>query len=322
MLKILLLIFIFIVNSFAIEILTPTKIYNVNGAVMDAVYKNNNIYASTNSGIVDIVDLKTNTITKEINIPKIKDFMGDLIENHITSIDIIDGNILIVAQAAHGKNEIFIYKDKLTKIISVEKKLSINKARFISKNIFIFVTLDSELYTYDLKQNKILSKLDVREEDAEFNSKFSDFTFNDDKSKLALADESGVIKIVDLKKNKLIKTLKDGNLDNVFKLEWKKDILITGGKDKKSIIYNLKKGNKKVINSDFFVYGVAISPDLKLGAYSIDPQNNVVVFDMASLKELYKLTGTNMTITSIKFLSNDEIIISSDSKKINYYKLK
>ena len=322
MLKILLASFLFCINLFALQTITPTKVYNINGAVMDSVYQNNKIYASTNSGVVDILDMNTNKIIKEIKIPQIKDFMGDLIDNHVTSIDVIGDRLLIVAQAQHGKNEIFIYKDNLEKIISVEKKLSINKARFITKDKFIFVTLDSELYTYDMIQNKIISKLDVRNEDSEFNSKFSDFCFNDDKTKIALADESGIIKIVDLGQNKIIKMLKDGNLDNVFKVQWKENILITGGKDKKSILYNLNKNTKKIVNSDFFVYGVALSDNLKLGAYSIDPQNNVVVFETNSLKKLYKLTGTNMTITSIVFLSNDEIIIASDSKKINYYKLK
>jgi len=322
MLKLLLITSIFCINLFAINTLTPTITYLVNGAVMDSVYKNNKIYASTNNGVVDIIDLKTKEIIKEIELPKIKDFMGDIIDNHVTSVDSLGDSILIVAQAAHGKNEIFIYKDELKKIISVEKKLSINKARFVSKDIFIFVTLDSELYTYDLKQNKIISKLDVRDEDAQFNSKFSDFCFNDDKSKIALADESGIIKIVNVKENKIIKMLKDGNLDNVFKVQWKKDILITGGKDKKSIIYDLAKNTNKVLDSSFFVYGIAISDDLKLGAYSIDPQNNVVVFKLDTLEKLYKLTGTNMTITSIEFLSNDEVVIASDSKKIHYYKLK
>jgi len=322
MLKIFLASFLFYINLFSLDTITPSKIYHINGSVMDSVYKNNKIYASTNSGVIDIVDMNTNKIIKEIKIPKIKDFMGDMIDNHVTSIDVIGDTLLIVAQAQHGKNEIFIYKDNLKKTISVEKKLSINKARFISRDKFIFVTLDSELYTYDMIQNKIISKLDVRNEDSEFNSKFSDFCFNDDKTKIAVADESGIIKIVDLKQNKIVKMLKDGNLDNVFKVQWKENILITGGKDKKSIIYNLQKDSKKIIDSDFFVYGVALSDNLKLGAYSIDPQNNVVVFQTNSLKKIYKLTKTNMTITSIVFLSNDEIVIASDSNKINYYKLK
>jgi predicted nucleic-acid-binding Zn-ribbon protein len=304
------------------DTLNPSVVYTVHGSVMSSIYKNNKIYASTNSGIVDIVDMKTNKIIKEIQLPKIKDFMGDMIDNHVTCVDVIGNNILIVAQASHGKNEVYIYKNSLKKIISVDKKLSINEARFTSKDKFIFVTLDSELYTYDLNHNKIISKLDVRDNDAEFNSKFSDFCFNDDKSKIALADESGAIKIVDLVQNKIIKILKGGNLDNVFKVQWKKNILITGGKDKKSIIYNLKNNSKKEINSDFFVYGVALSPNLKLGAYSMDAFNNVIIFKTDTLQKLYKLSGTKMTITSIEFLSDDEVIIASDSNKINYYKLK
>ena len=322
MLKILFSTIIICTNLFAIDTLNPNIVYLTNGSVMSSVYKNNKIYASTNNGVVDIVNMKNNKIIKEIKLPQIKDFMGDMIDNHVTCVDVLDNNILIVAQAAHGKNEVYIYKDSLKKVISVNKKLSINEARFISKDKFIFVTLDSELYTYDLKQNKILSRLNIRNEDSEFNSKFSDFCFNDDKSKIALADESGAIKIVDLAQNKIVKILKNGNLDNVFKVQWKKDILITGGKDKKSIIYNLKNNSKKEINSEFFIYGVALSPNLKLGAYSMDAQNNVIIFKTDTLQKLYKLSGTKMTITSIEFLSDDEVIIASDSSKINYYKLK
>jgi len=322
MLKKIIFLVLIATSVFAIDTLKPAIVYNVNGAVMDSVYKNNKIYASTNNGVVDIIDFKENKIIQEIQIPKIKDFMGDMIDNHVTSVDALDDMVLIVAQAEHGKNEIFIYKNDLQKVISADKKFSINKARFVSKDIFIFVTLDSELYTYDLKQNKILSKLDVRNEDSEFSSKFSDFCFNDDKTKIALADESGIIKIVDLKQNKIVNILKDGNLDNVFKLQWRKDIIITGGKDKKSIIYNLSKNSKKIINSDFFVYAVSLSPNLQLAAYSIDAQSNVVVLKTSTLQKLYKLTGTNMTITSIVFLSDNEVIIASDSNKINYYKLK
>ena len=309
-------------NLYSITTLEPTKVYNINGAVMDSVYINNKIYASTNTGVVDVVDFKTNKILNEIKLPKIKDFMGDLIDNHVTSVDALDDKILIVAQAAHGKNEVYIYNNELKNIISSKENFSISKARFLSKDKFVFVTLDSEFYIYDLKEKKILSKLDIRNEDSDFNSKFSDFTFNDDKTKIAFADESGIIKIVNIEQNKIIQYLKDGNLDNVFKLQWRKNLLITGGKDKKAIIYNLDKKSKKVIQSDFFVYGVSINPNLKLAAYSIDPQNNVVVFQTNNLKKLYKLIGTNMTITSIVFLSDDEVIIASDSNKINYYKLK
>ncbi len=309
-------------NLYSITTLEPTKVYNINGAVMDSVYINNKIYTSTNTGVVDVVDFKTNKILNEIKLPKIKDFMGDLIDNHVTSVDALDGKILIVAQAAHGKNEVYIYKNELKNIISAKENFSISKARFLSKDKFVFVTLDSEFYIYDLKDNKILSKLDIRNEDSDFNSKFSDFTFNDDKTKIAFADESGIIKIVNIEQNKIIQYLKDGNLDNVFKLQWRKNLLITGGKDKKAIIYNIDKNSKKIIQSDFFVYGVSISPNLQLAAYSVDPQNNVVVLQTSSLKKLYKLIGTNMTITSIVFLNDNEVIIASDSNKINYYKLK
>jgi WD40 repeat protein len=320
--KILLALLIISINLFALNRLKPTIIYHANGSITDTVYNNSKIYVSTNNGIVNVIDLKSRKIVKEIKIAKIKDFMGDLIDNHISSIDVSNNIILIVTQAENGKNEVFTYKNRLKKIISFKSGISISKAKFINKDIFIFVTLDSTLHYYNLKQNKITNKLNVTDKDSTFNSRFSDFAFNDDKTKIALADESGIIKIVDLKQNTIIGSLKDGNLDNVFDLMWRGDIIITGGKDKKSVIYNLSTNSKRVIESDFFVYGVAVSDNLKLGAYSIDSSNNIIIFKLNNLKKIYKLTNNNKSIVSIRFIGNNGVLVSTDSKNINYYKLK
>jgi WD40 repeat protein len=322
MYKLLLVFFILLINAYGIKTLKPTSIYKSKGSVLDIVVKNGKIYTSTSAGLVDVIDFKSKKIIQEIKLPKIHDFMGDLIDSHLVSVDAFGDKILFVAQAEHGKNEIYLYNKKLKQIISKEQGLSIVKARFINDRYFIFATLDSELYYFDLKAKKILWKADIRADDEEFNSKFSDFAFNNDKTKIAAADESGNVKILNLSTKKVEKVLSGVNLDNIFKLDWKQNLIITAGKDKKAVIYDLSSNTHYIMSTDFFIYGAALSSDVTLGAYSLDPQNNVVVFNINTKAKKYKLTDNKMTITSIIFINNHEVIIASDSNQINYYKLK
>ncbi len=50
------------------------KMINVNGEVIDMLIKDQKIYATTDNGKVDIFDLKTKKLIKEIQFEKIKDF--------------------------------------------------------------------------------------------------------------------------------------------------------------------------------------------------------------------------------------------------------
>ena len=73
--------------------------------------------------------------------------------------------------------------------------------------------------------------------------------------------------------------------------------------------------------ASFLVYSVGLSPSGKLGAFASDEDNNVTVFNINSKENLYKLTKNKSTLTNILFINENEIFVTSDDKKINYYKL-
>lgn len=315
----LIFLFIFTLTSlFSKELLTPTSILEAKGAVTDLIIDKNKLIASTDLSSVDIFDLQTKSLLKTIEVPKILDFMDDEIDAKIYSIDILEDMLLILSQGEKGGRNIFIYKDnQLTKIISDEKRMFIAKAKFLSKDKIIFSLLSNQLYLYDINTKKELYIKQISQ------SKFSDFSLNEDKSKIIIADESGVLHEHYTKDATFIKDYKEQNLDNVYQVDWKKNIILTAGQDRRAVVYNSKKSSEAYYKQvDFLIYSCGLSPSSKLAAFASDEQNNITVFNTETQKELYLLTKNSKTITKILFLNEKELFVASDDKKINFYKLK
>ncbi len=321
----LILIFLLLFVGLSAKDLTPTHVYTANGGVTDIVTANNKIYVSTHASCVNVFDLKTKKLIQTITIPQIKDFMGDTIDAKVYNVDVYKDKILLTSQGAKGFREVYIYeKGKQYKVISVEQKLYIAKAKFIDENTIVFSLLGNQMYLYDIKDKREIWRIDVKPKDAEFNSTFADFTLNEDRTSAVVADESGDLKIVDIKKGKVVKILAGKNLDKVFKVDYKNNKIITAGQDGRCVVYNLNNNSDYFLREKhwFLIYGAGLSPSAKIGAYSNDEQNNVVVFDTNTKRKQYKLTNNLMTLTSILFISEDEVFVTTDSNKFNYYKLK
>lgn len=312
------------ITLFAKDI-SPAFVYTASGGVTDIVNSEDKIYVSTQAGAVDIFDLKTQKLIQSITVPKITDFMGDEIDAKIYNVDIFDNKIVFTVQAKSGYREVFISNNnKVEKYISVEDKLYVTKTKFIDANTILFATLGNKLYLYDLKTKKTIWDIDIIAPDAEFNSTFADFALNEDRTLAVVADESGDLKIVDIKTAKIIKILAGKNLDKVFKVDIKNNKIITAGQDGRCVVYDLKTNKDYALRKKhwFLIYAAGLSPSGNLGAYSVDEQNNVVVFDTNTQNELYLLKENLMTLNTILFISEEQLFVATDSNKFNYYILK
>ena len=305
--------------------LKPTYIYQANGGVTDIIFNQNKLFVATDASGVDIFDFKTKKLIKTIKVPQITDFMGDIIDAKIYNIDSYKDKILLTAQAKKGFREIYIVENgKTDKVITIDNKMFISKAKFINDNEILFSLLGNEMYLFNFKTKKIIWKIDVKEEGAEFNSTFADFTLNEDKTIAVVADESGDLKIIDIKKGQVIQTLADKNLDKVFKVDFKNNKIITAGQDGRCVVYNLKTKKDYFLREKnwFLIYGAGLSPSGNLGAFSSDENNNVTIFNTNTKTKLFKLTNNLMTLSSILFINENEIFVTTDSNKFNYYFLK
>jgi hypothetical protein len=296
--------------------LIPNYSLTASGGVTDLVLKNEHLYVATAASSVDIFDLKTKEKIDSIKVPKIKDFMNESIDARVYSIDILGNDLLILSQGENGGRNIDIYKDgKLNKIIEDKDRLFIAYAKFIDENHIIYALLSNQIYIYDIKNKKIINETQISQ------SKFSNFKLNEDKTKLVVADESGILTMVNTKDLSQIKKFDTLNLDNIFQVDIKNDIIITAGQDRRCAIYNSDKKNSYYKEASFLIYSAALSPSAKLGSFASDEENNVTVFNINTKENLYKLTQNRSTLTNILFINENEIFVSSDDKKINYYKI-
>lgn len=295
----------------------PLFQYEASGAVTELIVKENKLYASTDASSIDIFNIQTKQKVSTILFPKIKDFMGDIVNSKIYSIDILKDKILSVSQGEKGGRNLTIYENgKFNTIISDKKRMFIAKAKFLDENRIIFSLLSNELYIYDIKSKKKVLKLDVSL------SKFSDFVLNENKKSVIVADESGILKMLNTDNLQVIKEFKNQNLDNVFQVDTKNNIIATAGQDRRAVIYDELNNNAQYINAPFLIYSVGLSPSGKKVGIAYDEENNVLIFDTKSKIKKFMLVENLAIISKVLFINEKELFISSDDKKINYYKIK
>jgi len=314
-LRYILIFLLFFINLNAKD-LKPTFVYEGSGGVTDLVYSDGKLYSATAEGAVDIYDTKEQKLIKTIRVPKIKDFIGDNVESKVYSVDIIDGKIMIASQGKKGYRRVHIYKDdNLSEIITTDKSFTISKAKFIDKDTLLIALLSNELILYDIKNDKALYREQISA------SKFSSFALNEKKDEVLMVDESGDLKILTVKDGKVIKELKGQNVDNVFQVDYKSELIITAGQDRRCAIYSKDGRVAYYVNGSFLIYSVGLSPSGKIGGFAGDEHNNVTLFNTSTKSNLYKLGEHKATISNILFISEDELFTASDDNHINYWKL-
>lgn len=296
--------------------LEPNSFLNTSGGVTDLIINKNRLYAATTASSIDIFDITTKEKIDSISVPKIKDFIGDTIDSKIYSVDVFDDKILILSQGENGGRNISLYKNgKLTHLIEDKQRLFIGRAKFLDKNHIIYALLSNQIYLYDIKNRTITKEIQISQ------SKFSNFKLSNDKTKVVVCDESGVLTMLDSKTFNIIKTFKNQNLDNVFQVDFKNKIILTAGQDRRSAVFSENGEISYYKEFSFLIYSAGLSPSGNLAAIASDEENNVTIFNTKTKEELFLLTKNRNTLTNILFLNENEIFVSSDDNKINYYKI-
>lgn len=315
--KLIILLTLFISSLFSITLKQPISQLSASGFVVDLVYKYDKIYAATDASCVDIFDFKTKKLIEKIELPKIKDFMGDEVDSKVYSVDVLEDKILILSQDKQGFRRVHIKQNAKTELlIDFSKELTIAKAKFLDSNTILLALLGNELISYDIKNKRNNWMVQVS------GAKFSDFVLNEKKDEVVVADESGNLKIHNIKDGKQTKVLSGENLDNVFQVDYKKGVIATAGQDRRMVIYVPKFDSAYHIQSNFLVYSVGLSPSGKIVGYGFDENNNVSLLNTITKSEIGRFGGNNMTLTKIVFISEDEFLVATDSKIINLYSVK
>ena len=229
--------------------LNPQHSLMASGGITDLVLQEDKLFVATTASSVDIFNIKTNEKIDSIKMPKIKDFIGDIIESKVYSVDVLKKDILILSQGENGGRNVNIYKDgQMQSIIEDTQRLFIGRAKFLDENHIVYALLSNQIYLYDIKNKKVVNEVQISQ------SKFSNFKLNEDKSKIVIADESGILTLLNTKDLNPIKRFDTLNLDNVFQVDMKKDIFITAGQDRRCAIYSLDERISYYKEGSFLIY--------------------------------------------------------------------
>jgi len=310
--------FLILLISIIAFALTPVKKITYSGYISKIAYNKNYIVAGLENGSVVIKNFNTMQNIDKITLPKIHDFMGDLISMPIYSLDISPDNskLMILAEGENAKRELFIYdlqNKKLNHIFTTKETLM--KGAFITENKILFATLSDEAMLYDLKSKKTIYKSQIG------NYVFSTFAINKDKSIAVFGDESGALKVVETKSGKKLKELKGYNKDKTISCDIKENLAINGSADRRVAIYDIQTGLSKLeLRVKFLPYGATLSPNLTKFALQFNEKNDIAVYSIYN-KLLYILKGHTMALNGIKFL-NKNTLMSFSPAEILIWKLK
>ena len=303
------------VFAFAITTLKPYKFYRYNYYISKIAYNQKYLIIGLENGKILINNFKTNKKIHEIILPKIHDFMGELISMPIYSLDISPNgnNLMIMTQGENTVKKIFIYnfKTKKLKLIYSTKK-TLMKAKYTDNNHIFIALLGDEIELLNIKNKKISYKNQIG------NYVFSTYSLNKSKTKAVIGDESGIAKVVDVKNGKKLFELNGFNKDKTISLDFVKNYIINGSSDKRLAIYNINSKNSILnLSAKFLPYASAISPNLKKFAFQYNENNDIMVKNINN-KPLFLLKGHSMPLINMRFLNNNEIISYSPAEIIRW----
>ena len=285
------------------------------GLVNDFVVEKNIIYIANDAGTVDIFDLKTQKIINQIVLDPITSSRRQLIAPNILSVDCLNGKVLMVSTGVEAYKNVWVYENhQLKKIIGEEKKLTLKEARFTDDDKILLGTFGSEILLHDLGENYNLYKTHVSQ------STLGDIELSRDKTEVVMSDESGEIKLIDVKTSQTIKVFSSQNVDNVYKVAYANGVIITAGQDRRVAVYQ-KDEKDYHIKSDFLVYSVGITPSGKIGIYSSGEESDLQLFNTKTKEKLDRLVGHEGIVNQIKFINEKELFSNERSRYVFYWRL-
>jgi len=296
--------------------ITPYATLKAAGTAKDMVYSSGQLLVATDEGEVDIFALPDTKIAQRIELPKIKDFMGDSVKPRILSVDKMGQSVLILSDSGKGGySDLYLFSNnRLQKLFGASSKRALIKARFLDEQTILLGYMSNELARFDIKSKKESVHMQISQ------SKFSDFVLSEDRKRVAASSESGEIALVETKGLKIVKWLKGANVDNVYRVDMKQGYLSAAGQDRRCAIYDIAKAKGSYIMGKFLIYSTALSADASRVAYAVDEKNTIAVYKRATMSEIARLKGQKSTLNVMLFTDNNHLISASDDDEIKLWK--
>lgn len=317
MIKTLAIWFFAVILSYATQTILPLQQIDVGGVAKDIIVKDSKLYVGIDMGKLRVYDYIQEKFIKDIEIPTVKDFTGEVMPARVASIDYLDGRYLLLSDSGiMGYTNLRMHENNTTvDLFDHTEKVSIVKVRFIDTNRVLMGTLGNEAVLFDIEKRKEIYREQLTP------SKFSDFALTKDKKLAVFGCESGVMSIIDTSTGKVVKELKGINLDNTYKVDMKSGIVAGAGQDRKGSIYDAETGKGDFIEGSFLIYAAGLSPSAKRVAFAMDEKNNIYVYNTSTKSQIALLKGQKSTLNAIVFVDENTIFSASDDRTVMMWKL-
>ena len=297
------------------KVITPYRYVKASEAVADFVKVDNLLIIGTEEGIIDIYDLEKDQIIDQIKFPKVKNIFGDDMRSLISSVDYYKGKILFIKRLVSGYNELYLYENKkLTKFLDESLHFTLKKVKFVNEESAIIGFMSNELMLYDLKNRKIVYKKQLNM------ASLSDIVLDEKREYVFTGDETPLISKIDILSGKVVQKFYKANKRDIFSIDYKNGKLLSGGKDRRVILYQTPE-KYSMTKGDFFIYDVALNPDATKAAFVKNEENDISVIDTNSMEEIYLLKGHKQTILKIDFYTSNELITADENDRIMFWRL-
>ncbi|ADR33352.1 WD-40 repeat protein [Sulfuricurvum kujiense DSM 16994] len=309
--KYLLLAILLVLSSWG-AVITPKRSITVSSPVLDFVFDGKSIWAGTADGEVLHINTKGKILSK-ILLPPIIDSWGEKGAQKILSIDVApDGKTLLLA----GEDGcLYLFREgKLVKT-SFSTKTVVKKIGFVTQTRVILALLSNEVVFFDIPTNKVLKTLSGG------TSPLSDMSLSRTQKIAVIGGEAGVISLIDTDAMEIKRTIRGGNVDNIYKLDLQNSRIITAGQDRRAILYTLDGKKYTRYDGIFLIYAAALSPKAERMAASMDEENLITVYDTIKRQKIATAKGHTATLNRILFLDEKRFVSCADENKILFWEL-
>lgn len=296
------------------ESIKATKLLKTSGLVSDMVVRNDALYVANDNGKIDIFSIKTFKKSTTLTLPAIIGANGKPAAPKVYSLDHHGGDTIAVTESGGDFRNLFLYRKGVwKKLLDSSRGLLIKKVRFFTPDKIVLGLTGDTIVLYDSVKNSLIYQIQAG------GGIFRDMVLSPSHQYVSIGDEGGEIPMVDLAKGKIVKTLRGINLDNIYRLDHKNGTIITGGHDRRVGLYRPR--NSYYIQTEFFVYSVALTPSAAIGVYSDGDENELQVFDVNTKANLTRLKAGNVSIDHLIFIDEHSLFAAGEDTQIYYWRL-
>jgi len=295
--------------------ISPIAKIKVSGLVSDIVEERGYLYVATDNGVVDIIDLASQKIVRQIHFDPIER-SGDIsTPARVHSIDRFRGKTLMVTSAPNSYRHVWIEQNGiLTKIIDAGKRKMPKYALFDKEGKIVMGTFGSDILRYDTFDSFSHYERQISE------STMGGMVLDAKREKMVISDESGSVQLIDINSSRLLQEFDSEHVDNIYRVAYANGIIITAGQDRRVGVY-IGSDRAYHIKSDFLVYSVAISPSGKTALYSSGTEHHLQLFSPITGNKGNLLVGHHATPNKILFINEKAIISAGDEEYIYFWML-